>query len=42
MERDRFDAYRWTVVAAEITTPPVQLGINGDREKAQQRTEAAR
>jgi len=30
------DVYRWTVVAAEITAPPVQMGINGDRAKAQE------
>jgi hypothetical protein len=30
------DVYRWTVVAAEITAPPVQMGINDDRAKAQE------
>ena len=35
------DAYRWTVVAAEMTAPPVQMGINGDREKAQEAAGAA-
>lgn len=30
------DAYCWTVVAAEMMAPPVQMGINGDRDKAQE------
>lgn len=29
------DAYRWTVVAADMQKPPVSVGITGDREQAQ-------
>ena len=29
------EAYRWTVVAAEMLDPPVQMGICGERGKAQ-------
>lgn len=35
------DAYRWTVVAAEMMAPPVQMGIADDRDKAQEAAGAA-
>jgi hypothetical protein len=30
------DAYRWTVVAAEMLDPPVQIGITDDEGKARE------